>query len=118
MLQLAKLPDSTELVLFWTAGKVSRCVLVSEKKRLNLQILSEGSIVRSEVIADPRNAPDIARRWRVEYDLKYGTEPQKSAEPPCPACGDRASAAYVIHKGLERRACRTCGHDWSAPCGH
>ena len=117
MLQVERLPDVSELVLYWTLGKSTCCVLVSEKKALNLQIVRGGQIVRSEPIADPRNARDIARQWQVEFDLSYGREPQESAEPPCPRCGDRASAAYVIHDGLERRACRKCGHDWSRPRG-
>ena len=116
MLPLERLPDINELVLYWTVGKTTRCVLVGEKKRLSLQILRGGSIVRCEAIADARNVRDIARQWQVEYDLQHGSEPHESPEPPCPACGDRASAAYVIHQGLERRACRTCGHDWSRPC--
>jgi hypothetical protein len=117
MLQLReRLPDISELVLYWTAGRATRCVLVSEKQRLNLQILCEGSILRRTAIADPRNARDIARQWQVEYDMKARPERQESAEPPCPACGDRASSAYAIHKGLEQRSCRTCGHDWSLPC--
>jgi hypothetical protein len=116
MLPLKRWPVSNELVLYWTVGKVARCVLVSDEECLNLQILHEGSVVRHEAVADPRNARDLARRWHIDYDLIYGTEPEKSADPPCPACGDRASAAYVIHKGFEQRACRTCGHDWSVLC--
>ncbi len=118
MMQVAKqtLPNTRELVLYWTAGASIRCVLVNEKDRLNLQILRQQEVVRGMPNVDPRNARDIARQWQVDYELTCDPAPDAIADPPCPACGDHASPAYAIHKGREQRACRTCGHDWSIPC--
>ena len=105
-----------ELVLYWTAGPSTRCVLVSEKNRLNLEILHEGAVVRRSANVDPRNARDLARTWQVDHELAYGPAPRNDAEPPCPCCGDTACTTYAIHKGHEQHFCRTCGHDWSVPC--
>jgi hypothetical protein len=105
-----------EVVLYWTAGSSTRCVLVSEKNRLNLQILRDGSVVRRSADVNPRKARDLARVWRVDYELAYGPPPKGDAEPPCPDCGDTDSTTYAIHKTHEQRFCRACGYDWSVPC--
>jgi hypothetical protein len=105
-----------EVVLYWTAGTSTRCVLVSEKNRLNLEILRNGAIVRRSTNVNVRDARDLAREWQVDYELTYGPPPAHDVNCPCPDCGDTACTTYAIHKEHEQRICRTCGHDWSVPC--
>ena len=104
--------DGQELVLYWKASPSTRCVLVTSKSTIDLQLIREGIVERRSANVDPRVARDIARRWQVEYEI----ERRRAGVPNgdvCSECGDEAAVADETGRGTEQRLCQSCGHEWS-----
>jgi hypothetical protein len=104
--------DGQELVLYWTASPSTRCVLVTASRTVDLQLICDGVVKRRAADVDPRAARDIARRWQVEYDVARG--PSAAPAAVCSECGDEAPVIYSTNRGIERRLCQSCGHEWVA----
>jgi hypothetical protein len=104
--------EGQELVLYWTASPSTRCVLVTARKTVDLQLLCGGVVERRTENVDPRVARDIARQWQMEYDIARS----RSSTPisVCSECGDEAPVIYTSNRGIERRLCQSCGHEWIA----
>ena len=109
-------PDNDELVLFWTSPPSTRCVLVGRKNAIDLQLVRDGVVIRRTADVDPRFAREVARQWRVEYELAQDRAGAPGAAL-CPECGDDSVATYAGSRGGDRRSCRSCGHDWSVTPG-
>jgi len=100
-----------ELVLYWTSSQATRCVLVGTSSGVDLRLVRDGVTVRCTANIDPRFAREIARQWRVEFELSYVRGGARS-EAECPECGDDEASVYRGLTGEQRRYCRSCGHDW------
>ena len=101
--------DGQELVLYWTAAPSTRCVLVTARSAVDLQLTCGGIVERRAQDVDPRAARDIARQWQMDYDIAHSRSATQMSV--CPECGDEASVIYT-HRGIERRLCQSCGHEW------
>src|SRR5512135_646332 len=74
-----------ELVLLWTSSTGARCVLVGARDGMELHLTRDGMVVRRMADIDPRLVRDIARQWRLDYEMEQGDAP---AITRCPECGD------------------------------
>ena len=108
----AETSTERELVLLWASSTGTRCVLVSTSQGMDLQLIRDGVVIRRMANIDARSVRDVAQQWRLEFEL---APPGQTPASPCPECGDDAWVSYLAGRGLNRRQCGTCGHDWPGP---
>jgi predicted RNA-binding Zn-ribbon protein involved in translation (DUF1610 family) len=98
-----------ELVLLWASSTGTRCVLVGTSQAMDLHLIRDGVVIRRMAHIDARSVRDVAQQWRLEYEM---APDRLTSASPCPECGDEAWVNYLAVRGLSRRQCGTCGHDW------
>jgi hypothetical protein len=102
--------DNSELVRLWALGDGTRCVLVSVANGLELQIVRNGTVVRSAPCADVRFVRHSAELWRADYEREYAVP--RVAMGICPHCGDTAIVNGRFPDSARWLGCASCGNVW------
>ena len=102
--------DDAELVRLWALGDGTRCVLVSVANGLELQIVRNGTVIRSAPCADVRFVRHSAETWRADYEREYAVP--RVATGNCPHCGNTAIVNDRVPNSARWLGCASCGNVW------
>jgi hypothetical protein len=99
------------LIVVWSATNHVQCVLAPLDSALELRLEVGDNVFRRGRYLDIRQACEVARRWRADWDYRDELGPRLRVPVPCPECGDDGIWERDVASGAWLR-CRSCGEVW------
>ena len=106
---------SPEPILLWALSDGTRCMFTSFGSAIELQLVSDETMLRCAHFVDIRLAYNAAQQWRLDYEVERESRRERNEQIRCPECGDEASSDRPPGSESRWLCCRSCGDVWILP---